>query len=99
MLCLDPESPDLTRRLYYDDSYRLDFEARAEGLENDEDGRPVVILDATFFYPTSGGQMHDRGMLGGVPVVDVIDRGAKIHHVLAAAPVCGGRRGAGQRGR
>ena len=38
----------------------------------------------TAFYPTSGGQPHDLGALGGVDVVDVIDEGDRIAHVLAA---------------
>ncbi len=33
-----------------------------------------VTLAATAFYPTSGGQPHDTGTLGGRRVIDVIDR-------------------------
>ncbi|MFI5178007.1 MAG: DHHA1 domain-containing protein [Vicinamibacterales bacterium] len=38
------------------------------------DGHPVVVLDQTAFYPTSGGQPYDTGRLGGVRVLDVVDR-------------------------
>jgi alanyl-tRNA synthetase len=42
-----------------------------------------VILDRTAFYPESGGQMADRGVLGGRPVRDVqIDDDSVVHHVL-----------------
>lgn len=63
----------MTERLYYTDSYLGEFEARV--LRCDARGeRFDVLLDRTAFYPTSGGQPHDIGWLGDVPVVDVIDR-------------------------
>jgi alanyl-tRNA synthetase len=45
-----------------------------------------VVLDKTWFYPTSGGQLHDIGSLAGVDVVDVFKQGARIVHVLKKAP-------------
>jgi alanyl-tRNA synthetase len=70
----------MTERLYYSDSYQTRFEARvthtrASGCE--------VVLDRTAFYPTSGGQPHDLGTLGGIPVVDVSDEGDEVVHHLA----------------
>jgi alanyl-tRNA synthetase len=41
------------------------------------------VLDRTAFYPTSGGQPHDVGTLGGITVVDVIDEDDRIAHCLA----------------
>ncbi len=41
-----------------------------------------VYLDRTAFYPASGGQPSDRGELGGAAVVDVIDEGERILHIL-----------------
>ncbi|MBN1660454.1 MAG: alanyl-tRNA editing protein [Anaerolineae bacterium] len=74
----------LSRRLYYDDPYLIEFDARVvECLE--WEGRPAVVLDHTSFYPTGGGQPHDVGFLDDVAVVDVVERqsdGAVIH-VLA----------------
>ena len=69
-----------TERLYYTDSYITRFTARV--LETSDGGR-VVHLDRTAFYPTSGGQPHDLGMLGGAEVVDVIDEDEWIAHRLA----------------
>ncbi|HEX4936654.1 MAG TPA: DHHA1 domain-containing protein, partial [Gemmatimonadaceae bacterium] len=40
------------------------------------------------FYPTSGGQPHDLGTLGGVAVTDVVDEGDRIAHCLAG-PLAG----------
>lgn len=67
----------MTERLYYQDSYRTNFRARVEACEG---GR--VMLDRTAFYPDSGGQPHDEGTLGGLRVLDVIDEGERIVHVV-----------------
>jgi alanyl-tRNA synthetase len=79
----------MTQRLYYDDSYLTDFDATV--LERGEGGR--LYLDRTAFYPTSGGQQFDRGSLrsaaeghadpGRVDVLDVVDEGERVAHVLA----------------
>lgn len=69
----------MTTRLYYADSYLTEFDARV--VERAEDGRRVY-LEHTAFYPTSGGQPHDTGVLGDASVRDVIDEGERIAHVL-----------------
>lgn len=76
----------MTERLYYDDSYLTRFDAQV--VEVDE---TRLYLDRTAFYPTSGGQQFDVGSLKlpGAPealgrVVDVIDEGERIAHVLPA---------------
>ena len=52
----------MTDRLYYHDSFLYDFDARViEALTLD--GKHAVVLDRTAFYPTSGGQVHDTGVL------------------------------------
>ena len=73
-----------TQRLYYDDPYTTTFSARVVERTHFE-GRPAVVLDRSFFYPTSGGQPHDTGTLDGVPVTDVVAREADgaVLHVLA----------------
>ena len=76
----------MTRRLYYDDAYRLEFSAKVIETVTTDDGRNGVVLDETLFYPTSGGQMHDTGTLGGVPVIDVVDEATRIVHVVDGDP-------------
>jgi len=72
----------MTQRLFYDDPYLRDFQARVvRRLE--VNGLPAVILDRTAFYPTGGGQPHDCGELSGTAVVDVIPEDGGIVHVLA----------------
>jgi len=69
----------MTNRLYYTDAYRTEFTANV--IDRSQDGRQIY-LDETAFYPTSGGQLHDVGTLGGIRVIDVIDEDDRIAHVL-----------------
>ena len=73
----------MTLRLYYTDAYLRDFDAAV--VDRGEGGRRIY-LDRTAFYPTSGGQPHDSGRLGGAEVLDVVDEGDRVAHVLAAPP-------------
>jgi alanyl-tRNA synthetase len=50
----------MTERLYYGDSFLLEFEAKLTGVVERE-GRIALVLDRTAFYPTSGGQIFDTG--------------------------------------
>lgn len=52
----------MTDRLYYSDSFLHDFEAHVVSVVN-EAGRPAIILDRSAFYPTSGGQVFDKGWI------------------------------------
>lgn len=70
----------MTERLYYTDSYLSQFRARVVDASPDQ---LRVYLDRTAFYPTSGGQPFDTGVLGGAKVVDVVDEGDRIAHVLS----------------
>jgi alanyl-tRNA synthetase len=69
----------MTERLYYNDCYLREFQARV--VQVSEDGRRVV-LDRTAFYPSSGGQPFDLGVLGGAAVLDVVDEEAQVVHVV-----------------
>ena len=71
-----------TDRLYYLDSYLTEFDATVRHVEH-VDGKPIIVLDRTAFYPTSGGQPFDVGGLGAARVLDVVDRDdGTIGHVL-----------------
>jgi len=50
------------KRLYYEDSSLHSFDASVVAIDS-VDGATHVRLDATAFYPTSGGQPHDLGTL------------------------------------
>ncbi len=83
----------MTRR-YYDDAYTWTFDASV--IEGTSDpATPYAVLDDTYFYPTSGGQPHDTGTLGGANVMDVSVREADgaVVHVLDAPVGIGPVRG------
>jgi alanyl-tRNA synthetase len=72
----------MTIRLYYGDSYLKEFSAVVLAAI-DKGGNPAVILDRTAFYPTSGGQPHDTGVLGSARVLNVEEApSGEIVHVL-----------------
>lgn len=79
-----------TERLYYHDSFLYDFDARV--VETiDHNGRSAIVLDRTAFYPTSGGQVHDLGVLLAdgkqIAIADVAEEeDGRIFH-FAAAPL------------
>ena len=74
-----------TARLYHADSFLRSFAANVVGHAAWK-GRPSLVLDQTAFYPEAGGQMADRGTLGGAPVVDVqVDDDGVVHHMLDTA--------------
>ncbi len=70
-----------TDRLYYRDSYLVSFDAQI--VDQSDDGCRIY-LDRTAFYPSSGGQPHDLGLLGGERVLEVIDEEQRIAHLVAA---------------
>jgi len=80
----------MTERIYYTEPSCRAFEATVTRT-GERDGRPLVTLDRTAFYPTSGGQPFDTGRLGSVDVVETIDEGDEIVHVVSA-PVAPGTR-------
>ena len=75
----------MSKKLYLDDSYRRSFEAEIVSAEQVGNGWEVVLA-ATCFYPESGGQPSDRGMIGSAAVLDVQLRGEEVVHLLGAEP-------------
>ena len=74
----------MSNRIYYTDPYAAAFEA-VVARSSTHEGRPAAVLDRTAFYPTSGGQPHDTGILGGARVVDVLDQeDGTVLHILDA---------------
>jgi alanyl-tRNA synthetase len=54
----------MTERLYYHDSFLYEFEATVIDVIPPSGNLPAaVLLDKTAFYPTSGGQVFDTGVL------------------------------------
>ena len=77
----------MTELLYYHDSYTIQFQARIVERVT-RNGIPGLVLDRTFFYPTSGGQPHDIGLIDNIPVQNVYvrDQDGAVVHLLSADP-------------
>jgi alanyl-tRNA synthetase len=77
----------MTELLYYHDSYAIQFQARVVERVR-QNGRPGVVLDRTFFYPTSGGQPYDTGLINGLSVENVYirDEDDAVVHLMSADP-------------
>ncbi len=73
----------MTEKLYYQDSHLFTFEAAVLDCRKEKKGYSVV-LDRTAFFPEGGGQLADTGVLGGVRVLDVHERGGEIRHCTDA---------------
>lgn len=70
-----------TKRLYLDNTYQTEFEARVVKKETRDQG-PAIILNQTCFYPESGGQPSDRGQIDGIDVIHVLEENGRIVHIL-----------------
>lgn len=80
----------MTERLYYSDSFLVDFTAHVEAVVR-SDGRKALVLDRTAFYPTSGGQIFDKGWVEAngarFPVSEVVeDETGNILHYIDGDP-------------
>ena len=67
----------MTKKLYYEDAYATEFDAVVVSCEGNQ-----VVLDQTLFFPEEGGQSPDKGVLGGVNVLDVQIKNDIITHTL-----------------
>lgn len=77
----------MTELLYYHDSYAVQF--RATVIERlDVNGLIGLVLDRTYFYPTSGGQPHDLGLIDHIAVreVRIRDEDEAVLHLLSETP-------------
>ena len=69
-----------TRKLFYENAYTRDFDARVLACEPRKDGGFAVALDRTAFNPEGGGQTGDTGTLGPARVTDTHEREGLIWH-------------------
>lgn len=68
-------------KLYYEKPYVKRFEAEVVECRPDKDGKYLVRLSRTAFYPEGGGQPSDTGTLGDAFVSDVRERAEGIVHI------------------
>jgi alanyl-tRNA synthetase len=80
----------MTERLYYHDSFLYNFDAEVREIADNP--RPALILDRTAFYPTSGGQVFDTGVIStdaneNLKVTEVAEtEDGRIIHYLETPP-------------
>ena len=77
-----------TRKLYYEDCDTREFTAQVTACR-EENGKFLVTLDATAFYPEGGGQACDLGVLGTAQVLDVQEMDGDIVHFCDKALAVG----------
>ena len=82
---LDLKDIPETQALYYDSYDYVDFKAKVLKIIEDV-YKWYVVLDKTAFYPTSGGQLHDKGFLNRTEVIEVFKQGNVIVHVVLRKP-------------
>lgn len=76
----------MTEKLYQFNSYITEFDAKIIKKEKSSKGIKV-ILDKTYFYPTSGGQQCDQGIINNIKVKEVLEEGEEIIHLLEEEPL------------
>ncbi len=62
----------MTEKLYFEDSYLFEFESTVREVRKVDDSYEV-ILESSAFYPESGGQAYDLGLLDNQKVVAVYE--------------------------
>lgn len=72
----------MTRKLYYEDEYAVEFDAEVLSCEEKTQGFYAVVLDQTLFFPEEGGQSPDKGELAGAAVLDVQIKNGIITHMV-----------------
>ncbi len=76
-----------TEKLYLNDPYTTKFRAKVLESKPEDGGRAAVIMDRSCFYPDSGGQTADTGIIGQATVVDVREGdGETVVHVVDTTP-------------
>lgn len=68
-----------TRRLYYDDVYKKEFQAIVLDCRQEKNGYRI-ILDESAFYPEGGGQPSDTGYLNQIKVLEVHEKNGEMLH-------------------
>jgi alanyl-tRNA synthetase len=75
----------LDKRLYYEDQYKKECISRVSEVAV-KDGKVLVVLDNSPFYPTGGGQPCDSGWIGDQKVLDVFEKDGRVYNQLKEAP-------------
>ncbi len=84
------EDNSMTEKLYYQKPYLKKFSAEVI-TKKYKNGRCLIELDKTIFYPEGGGQPADKGYLNESKVINVLKKDNKIWHILDDDKIKGGQ--------
>lgn len=76
----------MTKKLYYQDPYKLEFEEEIIDIQ-DYKGNFAVFFNKTYFYPTSGGQPFDLGFIENSKITDIFEKDGLIWHIVDKKPL------------
>lgn len=72
----------MTEKLYFDNPLIFDFTATVTQSTQNDTGTAQIILNNTYFYPSGGGQSHDKGFISGQEIIDVYKEDEIVIHVV-----------------
>jgi len=75
----------LNKKLYYKDQYINECTSIVEDIRK-KDGKILIILDNSPFYPTGGGQPNDLGKIDSSIVLDVFEQNGIVYNEVDIAP-------------
>ncbi|QOR68692.1 alanyl-tRNA editing protein [Cytobacillus suaedae] len=75
----------MTERLYYSSPLLSSWDTEIKEII-EKNGKFLVTLNATAFYPEGGGQPADHGFIDSIQVLDVVEKGDEIYHILPQPP-------------
>lgn len=75
----------MTKKLYYENSHLAFFDSFVEQIVT-RNGSYAVVLSATAFFPTGGGQPSDTGRVGSVDIVGTEEEDGVIYHYCKNEP-------------
>lgn len=75
----------MTKRLFEENVYLKETNCRVIG-KSELEGKKLVELDGTIFFPEGGGQPSDTGTIGEANVLHVFEKGERICHQVDEFP-------------
>lgn len=72
----------MTEKLYYSQPNLKEWVGKVKSVKK-KNGRAIVELEQTAFYPEGGGQPSDRGWIDDLEVLDVYEEQGRIYHLLS----------------
>lgn len=70
-------------KLFLNNPYIKEFRADIEGI-GEKNGRILVVLDRTAFYPEGEGQLYDTGIIDGCSVSCIYEENNCVYHIESA---------------